>query len=281
MKQITPFVSLLTLIGILGCDDQSLRLVKHGGKLIYFSTLPEGSFPVYLENHTRGKWRDDQIYIEILSLDAPNLHEKSAPRLTYLAVTNDTVLDIPEGTGTLAVLKPTQLVNDDAVLGLNKKQLYQQTRAFTLSQLQNKTVYLPGDGKFYCAQVYVSFGKPLNLQWAHSRHRADQTSCRGIKAVNNAIPYQRLEFRYDRNATPKVPFTASLPQARQLNIALLASATVYYPYADNSRRWFSPAFRTDTKIKAIRPVGSGTQHAAISIESPDYEIKNIHINIGS
>ena len=55
---------------------------------VSFSTLPAGSFAVQFVNKTNGKFKDDQIFIEILNKSGPALAGVPSSRLTYATVTS-------------------------------------------------------------------------------------------------------------------------------------------------------------------------------------------------
>jgi len=159
---------------------------------IDFSKLPNGSFALKLENNTGGQFRDEQVFVQVIGYDAPAGH------LTYASLTKTNVTNAPQGTGLLVQIKLAEEADNDAENCLKKNNTCYANYAFTLADLQpDKTVFLPGDGKYYGTRIYVSLGAPIYQKVTEQGKGYTQLNIDDPNDVNFETPLDWFEFTYD------------------------------------------------------------------------------------
>ena len=159
---------------------------------IEFSKLPKGSFALKLDNNTGGSFRDDQVFIQVVGFDAPG------GQVTHAALTKTTVTNAPQGTGLLAEIKLAEVADNDAPDSLKKGGTSYANYAFTLADLtSDKTIFLPGDGKYYGSRIYVSLGAPIYQKVAPGAKGYTELNVDDPQDVNYETPLDWFEFTYD------------------------------------------------------------------------------------
>jgi hypothetical protein len=142
----TPFLLLASLMS--GCDGSgngpsvtAAGVSKSGApQVMNYAGLPAGSFCINLRNASNGRLPDNQIYVEIVSLPAG--------KVTYIDATEASATNGPQGKGTRGVV------------GTGKANENLAAHAFTMAQLRNGLLYLPGDAEYAGARIFISIGKP-------------------------------------------------------------------------------------------------------------------------
>ncbi len=174
---------------------------------IEFSKLPNGSFALKLENNTGGKFRDEQVFIQIVGYDAP------LGQVTYASLTKANVTNAPQGTGLLGQIKLAQVTDNDAPNCLKKDNTCYANYAFTLADLKpDKTLFLPGDGKYYGTRIYVSLGEPIYQRITEQGRGYTQLNVDDVRDVNYNTPLDWFEFTYDPlHVNPDTKASAPIP----------------------------------------------------------------------
>ncbi len=93
------------------------------------------------------------------------------------------VVDAPQGPGTLGKVR---IANKGEIVP-----------AFTLADLKDRTLYLPGDGKYYGSRIYLSIHKPLNLKVNDTADGYIQPNVENASDLDYATPFDWFEFTYD------------------------------------------------------------------------------------
>ena len=142
---------------------------------VAYSDLPQGSFALILNNESNGKLRDDQIYLQILS--------QPTGEVTYVSVTSTNVTNALQGIGSLGAVN---VGSSNTVLP-----------SFTLADVKNHTLYLPGDGRYYGTRIYVAINSPLTMAVNATADGYAQPNLENPADPNNAIAFDWFEMTYD------------------------------------------------------------------------------------
>jgi len=180
-----------------------------------FAKLPAGSFAVQLDNNTRGSFPDDKVFISIVGVDAPGGH------VTYAMPTKTTVRNAPTGDGTLMVVKNGHYADNSPPSCIPKNGQCYANYSFTLADLgKSKTIYLPGDGKYYGTRIYVSLGEPLYQQVNEVNTGLSQLNLQDPNDPNFDVPQDWFELTYDPLKTPAIPFGGNVTQVDMYSIPM-------------------------------------------------------------
>jgi hypothetical protein len=161
------------------CDAQAQQAVDEAPP----PELP-GYFSISFKNLTQNAYADDQIFLQFFGLNGPALPNKKLRAVSVsLSGTNN------YGSLGNQVLAPTNTI----------------LPAIKLSELKNKTLYLPQaaskqypeNGKFYGARIYISLGAPLTTLRvnADGSGTSQPTFADNDQSVNNIFDW--IEFTYD------------------------------------------------------------------------------------
>ncbi len=192
MKNLTPLFLTTLLTLVLSCFVRSSGYGKEAQVskneplkpvAIAYSKLPQGSFALVLKNGSNGTLNDDQINIQVLSLPSK--------AVSYISVLNSKVTGASQGEGSLGKV--------------NSAQPGEILPSFTLADLQNHTLYLPGDGKYYGTRIYVSIKKPLTMVVNATGDGYSQPDLQNPADPNYPIPYDWFEMTYDPTPQPNDP----------------------------------------------------------------------------
>ena len=154
-----------------------------------YADLPAGTFALVLNNGSNGKLNDNQIYIQIVSLPTK--------AVSYVSTLNTNVTDTPQGAGTLGKV--------------NIASANELLPSFTLADLQNHTLYLPGDGKYYGTRIYVSIGSPMKMTVNSTADGYIQPNLENPSDPNLAISFDWFEMTYDPIPQPSNPGLDTVP----------------------------------------------------------------------
>lgn len=180
-----------------------------------FAKLPKGSFALQLENTTGGRFRDDQVFISIVGVDAPG------GKVTYAMPTKATVKNAPTGEGTLLEIKRGRFADNSSPSCLKKSGRCFANFGFTLADLgANKTVYLPGDGKYYGTRIYVSLGEPIYQEVSPDERGLSQLNLQDRNDPNFDVPQDWFELTYDPAKSPAIPFGGNVTQVDLYSIPM-------------------------------------------------------------
>ncbi|AYZ94522.1 beta-1,3-glucanase family protein [Burkholderia dolosa] len=167
---------------------------------IAYSQLPDGSFALHLKNASDGRLPDDQIYVEIVS--------QPDGKVTAVDATSTNVPDGPEGDGTLGAVG-TLTSGDDLA-----------AHAFTLAQLTNHTLYLPGDARYLGTRIYVSVRRRLQMPVNAVADGYTQPNIENPSDPNYATPFDWFEMTYAPQGHPKVAFGGNITQVDGFSIPM-------------------------------------------------------------
>jgi hypothetical protein len=244
---------------------------------VSFSTLPAGSFAVQFANKTNGKWKDEQIFIEILNKNGPALAGVPSPRLTYAALTSNTVINAPQQDGTLGMVNISSPGDNNAIGCIpnpNKNGVCYPAYSFSLAQLKNGTLYLPGDGKYYGSRIYIFLGAPLLMQVDATATGYAQPDLNNAGDPNLATVFDWYEFTYDPSVTPKVSFGGNITQVDVFSIPLVSTvkgvngtvSTLGIPLGSGTPSGVNSRDELVAKYKAtVNPLFNGEQVANESV----------------
>ncbi len=155
-----------------------------------FNTLPKGSFALQLNRSGSGTLPGDQaIYVQLINI--------MPDKITYAVIdSSHHVVNGPLGNASLGVIKNAQ---PNMVIP-----------SFKLSELLNKNLILPGDGKYYGTRIYFSVGKPLTMTVTNNNTGYIQPNIDDPADPNYATPYDWLEIAYDGIPQPANPALATV-----------------------------------------------------------------------
>ncbi|MCX6957363.1 MAG: beta-1,3-glucanase family protein [Verrucomicrobiae bacterium] len=148
-----------------------------------YEDLPAGSFSLILNNGSNGKLNDDQIYIQIVNLPKD--------QVSYVTLANRTIKAGPQGTGSVG--------------NVNIGTANEILPSFTLADVKNHTLYLPGDGKYYGTRIYISINHPLVMQINATTNGYSQPNLENLNDPNYAISFDWFEMTYDPTPQPNNP----------------------------------------------------------------------------
>ncbi len=144
--------------------------VGGGAPDVEASDLDPLSFVLTFENNSRGEWRDDEVYITIAGNNAG-----VGGKLTYVqpavaanvpgavGEVNDHIRVTPDDT--VAQLLPgSHTANDDPDRCVEHEGSCYPQLWFTLADLHDQSLVMPGDGKYYGTRIYVSYGQPMYMR---------------------------------------------------------------------------------------------------------------------
>ncbi len=151
--------------------------------VIAYGSLPPGSFALQLNNASNGQIPDNQIFVQIISL--PN------GQVSYVDATQTIVTGAPQGSGSLGTVE--------------KASPNMPLPSFTLADLLNHTIYLPGNGQYYGSRIYISIGQPLSLAVNGAANGYVQPNVQNPNDPNYLIPFDWFEFTYDPAPQPNNP----------------------------------------------------------------------------
>lgn len=191
-----------------------------------YADLAAGSFALTLSNGTRGQWRDDQIYITIVGVNGP------APdgAITYVRPTATRVVGAPPRPGTtetlqgvLAEVRMGSAADNTSPGCIAAAGSCFVPYAFTLADLgPERTLFLPGDGKYYGSRIYVSIGRPLLQQVSPDGRGISQPNIESSTDPNFTTVFDWFEFTYDPVKTPApIPFGGNVTQVDLYSVPLM------------------------------------------------------------
>lgn len=225
--RLAALAAVLASFATVGCASETAQTVEKRGKVasrvvvdgeVDFGALPAGSFAVELENTTHGQYADNQIFISIVGVDdkAPLGH------VTYAMPTGSMVKNAPEGEGLLMEVKRGHREDNDAPGCLQKSGRCWANYSFTLADLGGaKTIYLPGDGKYYGTRIYVSLGEPIYQEVSVDERGLSQLNLQDPNDPNFDVPQDWFEFTYDPMAQPHpIPLGGNVTQVDLYSIPM-------------------------------------------------------------
>lgn len=192
-------------------------------------TGPTGTFPLLLQNNTRGTWSDSQIYIMVLGQATPG-------QWFYL-----------KADGTLAHINH---LDANAPNHLTKNGVNYANMAFTLAQARSVTMSTQLEG----ARIYISAGSPMYIPISSNDSGWGGPDLLNPNDPNADVYFDWYEFTYSYGAVPfggnttqvdqfGLPLTARLQQTSsgfdQTNGITLTRAQIFAQYATS----VAPAFQ--------------------------------------
>ena len=202
-----PFLLLASLMS--GCGGSgngpsatAAGVQKNGAvrQAVNYPDLPAGSFCVDLRNASNGQLPDNQIYVEIVSLPGG--------KVTYVDATGTGVENGPQDNGTLGVVS-TGKANENLA-----------AHAFTLAQLRNGLLYLPGDAEYVGTRIFISIGKPLQMKVNQTADGYIQPDIDNPLDPNYTTPFDWFEMAYSPQSNPKVAFGGNITQVDEFSIPM-------------------------------------------------------------
>lgn len=201
---IAPFVAGCGGSGSGGADNPVSAvpsIMKSGAPAtVSYTKLPNGTFALKLVNASNGTVPDSQIFVEIVSL--PN------GKVTIVDAGPQIVPDGPEGEGALGTV---QVANANESLA---------THAFSLAQLPNKTIYLPGDAQFLGSRIYISIGQPLQMAVNQTADGYVQPNIENPSDPNYSTRFDWFEMAYAPQNNPQVAFGGNITQVDGFSIPM-------------------------------------------------------------
>lgn len=202
----TPFLLLASLMS--GCDGSgngpsvtAAGVSKSGApQVMNYADLPAGSFCVNLRNASNGRLPDNQVYIEIVSLPAG--------KVTYIDATATNATNGSQGKGTRGVVSTGKADENLAA------------HAFTLAQLRNGLLYLPGDAEYAGTRIFISIGKPLQMTVNQTADGYIQPDIDNPSDPNYTTPFDWFEMAYSPQSNPKVAFGGNITQVDEFSIPM-------------------------------------------------------------
>ncbi len=167
---------------------------------VSYTKLPDGTFALKLVNASNGTVPDSQIFVEIVSL--PN------GKVTVVDAGPEMVPDGPEGEGTLGSVS---VANANESLAAH---------AFSLAQLRNKTIYLPGDAQFLGSRIYISIGQPLQMAVNQTADGYVQPNIENPSDPNYSTRFDWFEMAYAPQNSPQVAFGGNITQVDGFSIPM-------------------------------------------------------------
>lgn len=187
------------------------------------ASLDSASFPMEFVNNTRGIWADDQVFITIAGVD-----RGLDGRLVYLAPLRagdmpqaepgEDGLEVDDDASVGIVIPVNAFQNDDPETCVRKNDVCYPKLWFTLADLKDHTLYIPGDGQFYGSRIYVSYGEPLYMRINDTENGLIQLDVGNPNDHNFNTVNDFFEFTYDPHAVDPqgnpvpVPFGANVTQ---------------------------------------------------------------------
>jgi hypothetical protein len=167
-----------------------------------FKKLKPGSFPLVI-NKT-GANLDEKVYVQLISSPNAAQTKSGQPEVWYINVKPNTkVTGAPNNhNGSLAeFVKGTPGSAENPI------------PSFELSQLENGTLILPGDGEYHGARLWVSIGKPMTMWVNGDANGYVQPDLHNAADPNSKIPFDFVEFTYKyANGRAEIPFGVNLTQ---------------------------------------------------------------------
>ncbi|MBM3856651.1 MAG: hypothetical protein FJ390_01650 [Verrucomicrobia bacterium] len=184
IKQLIVFFLICSFVATQSCTAKEIFFQQGKSRGLRYKDLPADGFALLLKNDSNGKLRDDQIYIQILNLPTD--------QMTYVSLASTNVNAGPQGPGSVGII--------------NVATANQTLPSFTLADVKNHTLYLPGDGKYYGTRIYISIADPLVMQVNLSANGYSQPNLENPTDPNHAITFDWFEMTYDATPQPNNPY---------------------------------------------------------------------------